>query len=61
MQKPLLILLLCSIALIVSSCARIVLHPVTDQDIKIGGWCQPGWVCMSEGYIKEVMKAKVGG
>ena len=38
-------------------CARnIVLHPVTDEDIRMDG----DWVCMSQGYVQEVMKARLG-
>jgi len=49
-------LLACLISLTVCSCARpIVLHPLTDQDIKE----QDGWVCMTPAYIQEVMKARL--
>ena len=58
MQKMLPLLLLCLIGL--TGCNTITLHPVTDQDIKIGDWCKPGWVCMSQAYVQEVMKAKLG-
>jgi len=57
MLKQLLILLACS--MILTGCKSIVLHPVDDQDIKIGDWCKPGWVCMSQEYVKQVMKVKL--
>ena len=58
MLKRLSLLLIFLIALIVcNGCARkIVLHPLTDKDIKMEG----EWVCMSPDYIKEVMKARLG-
>jgi hypothetical protein len=45
--------------MILTGCKSIVLHPVDDQDIKIGDWCKPGWVCMSQEYVKQVMKVKL--
>lgn len=62
MLKRLLIILAFSTALTGCSVLKkeVILHPVTDQDIKIGGWCQEGWICMSEGYLKEVVKARLG-
>lgn len=40
-----------------TGCARqIVLHPVTDADIRMDG----NWVCMTPEYIQEVMKARLG-
>lgn len=40
-----------------SGCARkIVLHPMTDSDIKQDG----KWVCMTPEYIQEVMNARLG-
>lgn len=33
-----------------------MLHPLTDKDIKMEG----EWVCMSQGYVKDVMKARLG-
>ena len=36
-------------------CSTIVLHPVTDKDIKI----VDGFVCMSPDYVKNVMKVKL--
>ncbi len=57
MRKLLLITLSSLMLLTLSSCAKTVtLHPVTDQDIKIGS---DGWVCMSQDYIKTVMKVKL--
>jgi len=39
-----------------SGCAKnIVLHPVTDKDIRTDG----EWVCMKPDYIQEVMKARL--
>jgi hypothetical protein len=59
MQRLLLILLGSLMLLTLSSCAMITLHPVDDQDIKVGGWCQQGWVCMSQDYVKTVMKVRL--
>ena len=58
MRKILKALLVFSTVLIVlSGCAsKIVLHPVTDEDIKM----VDGWVCMTPDYIQEVMKARLG-
>ncbi len=57
MRRRLAILLSCLIVFIVSGCARkIVLHPVTDADIRMDG----NWVCMTPEYIQEVMKARLG-
>ena len=54
MLKQLLILLGC--LTILTGCSTVTLHPVTDQDIRIQ---DDGWVCMSESYIKNVMKVKL--
>jgi len=54
MLKLSLILLGC--LMILTGCSTVTLHPVTDQDIKIGS---DGWVCMSQSYIKNVMKVKL--
>lgn len=57
MRKTLKALLVCLIvSIVLSGCARtIVMHPVTDKDIKM----QDGWVCMTPDYIQEVMRAKI--
>jgi hypothetical protein len=58
-QSLLLKSLACFLVLTVlnSGCARnIVLHPVTDEDIRMDG----DWVCMSQDYVKEVMKVRLG-
>lgn len=57
MRKTLLLLLGFSILLI--GCSTVRLHPVTDQDIKMGDWCKQGWVCMSQDYVKYVMKVRI--
>ena len=51
------LLVVCSLTLI--GCKTVALYPQTDQDIKKGDWCKPGWVCMSEDYVKYVMKVKI--
>lgn len=51
-------LLACS--LLLTSCSTVRLYPVTEEDIVKGGWCKQGWVCMSEDYVKYVMKVKIG-
>lgn len=58
MPKHLSLLLLFSTVLIAfNGCARnIVLHPLTDKDIKQ----QDGWICMTPEYVQEVMKARLG-
>jgi hypothetical protein len=53
MLKTLAVLLLCLTAL--TGCKTIVLHPVTDKDIKM----VDGYVCMSPEYVQEVMKARL--
>jgi hypothetical protein len=53
MRKTLALLLLCSTLSI--GCKTIVLHPVTDKDIKM----VDGYVCMSPEYVQEVMKARL--
>lgn len=40
-------------------CNTVRLHPVTDKDLKVGDWCKPGWVCMSQDYVKYVMKVRI--
>ena len=55
MRKLLLISLACLMISMLSSCTTVQLHPVTDQDIKM----QDGWVCMSQDYVKHVMKVKL--
>jgi len=57
-QRHLKVLLASLIVLIAcSGCARnIVLHPMTDKDIRQDG----EWICMTPDYIQEVMRAKVG-
>ncbi len=53
MRKMLLLLLAFSTLSI--GCKTIVMHPVTDKDIKI----VDGFVCMSPEYVQEVMKVKL--
>jgi len=53
MRMTLVALLACSMTLI--GCSTIVLHPVTDKDIKM----VDGYVCMSPDYVKNVMKVKL--
>lgn len=57
MQKHLKVLLVSLIASTAfSGCARnIVLHPMTDADIRKDG----DWVCMTPEYIQEVMRARL--
>lgn len=57
MRKPLLMLLLCSTALALSSCATksVVLHPVDEQDIR----CDDKGCWMSHAYIEKVVKVKL--
>lgn len=56
-MRMILVLSLVSLMLVIGSgCARtIVMHPVTDKDIKM----QDGFVCMSPEYVKEVMKVRI--
>lgn len=55
MRKLLAMLLLFSTVSI--GCAKtIVLHPVDETDIRMDG----DWICMSQDYVKEVMKARLG-
>jgi len=61
MRKMLRALLVFSTVLIAfSGCGllqkQIVLHPVTDEDIRQDG----DWICMTPDYIQEVMKARLG-
>lgn len=57
MRKTLLLSIIFLTALTASSCARqIVLHPMTDADIRQDG----KWICMTPEYIQEVMKARLG-
>lgn len=53
MPKTLALLLLCSMLL--TGCKTIVLHPMSEKDIRMDG----NWVCMTPEYIQEVMKAKL--
>ena len=57
MLKRLLILIIFStVSIVFNGCAKnIVLHPMTDQDIKTEGT----WVCMTPEYLKEVVKARL--
>jgi hypothetical protein len=52
----LLVTLLAFSAVSIGCAKTIVLHPVTDEDIRIEG----DWVCMSQDYVREVMKARLG-
>jgi hypothetical protein len=58
MLKRLTILLTFSILLI--GCKTIVLHPLTDKDIRIESKSGTNWVCMSPEYVQNVMKARLG-
>jgi hypothetical protein len=61
--KVLSILAFCLIALTasVSGCARkIVLHPLTDEDIRFESKAGTNWTCMSDYYVEEVMRARLG-
>ena len=58
MRQILLVLLAGCLATLVG-CSTVKLYPQTDQDILKGDWCKPGWVCMSEDYVKYVMKVKI--
>ena len=53
MLKTLVLLLVLSTLSI--GCKTLVLHPVTDKDIRMDG----NWVCMTPEYIQEVMRAKL--
>ena len=53
MLKTLVLLLVLSTLLI--GCKTIVLHPVSEKDIRMDG----NWVCMSQDYIKEVLRVKL--
>lgn len=57
MRKIRPLLLLFSIgSLLYNGCARdIVLHPVTDKDIKE----MDGWICMTPAYVARVVQAKL--
>lgn len=57
MRMMLLALAVCLTTL--TGCNTVRLHPVTDQDLKVGDWCKPGWVCMSQDYVKYVMKVRI--
>ena len=54
MLKLLLILLGC--LTILTGCSTVHLHPVDEQDIQIR---EDGWVCMSQDYVKHVMKVTI--
>lgn len=56
-----LLFLVCSLTLTGCSLLQkeVALYPQTEQDIKIGDWCKPGWVCMSQDYVKYVMKVRI--
>ena len=50
-------LLFLIVSIVSNGCAKnIVLHPLTDKDIRMDG----NWVCMSPEYIENVMKARLG-
>lgn len=52
-----LLLLFLTASTVCNGCARqIVLHPLTDKDIRQ----ENGWICMSPEYVNEVMKARLG-
>lgn len=53
MLKTLVLLLALSTLLI--GCKTIVMHPVSEKDIRMEG----NWVCMTPEYIQEVMKVKL--
>lgn len=55
-QKLLSLVILLSCLTALTGCAKkIVLHPVDGSDIRMDG----DWVCMSQEYVQEVMKARL--
>ena len=52
---PKMLSLLLALSTLSIGCSTIVMHPVTDKDIKI----VDGFVCMSPDYVREVMKVKL--
>lgn len=62
-MRQMLVILLLSLtgSIAYSGCAHtIVLHPVTDQDIRMLQDGNKQWVCMSPEYVQQVMKARLG-
>ena len=44
-----------------NGCAKnIVIYPITGEDIFTHSEAGKNWVCMSEFYVHEVMKARMG-
>lgn len=62
MQKTLLLSLVLLTPLIAfEGCAQnIILHPVTDADIRMEKVADKDWICMTPDYIQQVMKARLG-
>ena len=58
MRLTLLALLAVCLATLIG-CSTVRLYPQTNEDILKGDWCKQGWVCMSEDYVKYVMKVKI--
>ena len=54
--KLLMSVILVSLIVLSSGCARLTIHPITDQDIY---FLENGNVCFSPEYMKTVLKAKV--
>lgn len=49
-------LLFLIVLLLYNGCAHdIILHPVTDKDIKESD----GWICMTQSYLSQVVQAKL--
>ena len=53
MLKTLVLLLGC--LMLLTGCKTIVLHPMTEKDIKMDG----NWVCFSPDYVEQIMKVRV--
>ena len=51
-----LLLILAVFSMTSIGCNTVHLHPVDETDIRVQ---DDGWVCMSQSYIKNVMKVKL--
>ena len=58
-MRLILLALLAVCSLTLTGCKTVALYPQTNEDIIKGDWCKPGWVCMSESYVKYVMQVKI--
>ena len=59
LSKLLVIVMLVGSIVLLASCARTNIYPITDKDIFFREVDGQSVICMSDDYVKDVLKARV--